>query len=245
MCTEQNKSTDGSQKHSVIRSITSAITEHAKDAILEVIQMNAPSPTKSPTSFWSHQTPHTSNTSHWSQESIQLQHMIERSLGVTALSMSKDPMIAGNMGLKNELRSEMGGAPSTKLLGTDESVNQYRNRRRKNGSRMKCSRTSRNDLIEIQDSSDDDSMVDNDKSEKAKFKKRVLLKLLSMYKVEKDEMKKEKIKYAMKALDSANESINNEMIEFTFNAHTTDLESFDSQDCVDSIIDFAEYKGDS
>ena len=239
MCTEQNKSTDGSQNHSVIHSITSAITEHAKDAILEVIQKNAPSPTKSPTSYWS-QAPQTSHTSHWSQESIQLQHMIERSLGVTALSMSKDPMIAGNMGLKNELRSEMGGAPSTKLLGTNESVNQYRNRRKKNGSRMKCSRTSRNDLIEIQDSSDDDSMVENDKSKNAKFKKRVLLKLLSMYKVEKDEMKKEKIKYAMKALDSANESINNEMIEFTFNAHTTDLESFDSQECANSIIDFAE-----
>ena len=95
-------------------------------------------------------------------------------------------------------------------------------------------------MIEIQDSSDDDSMVENDKSKNAKCKKRVLLKLLSMYKVEKDEMKKEKIKYAMKALDSANESVNNEMIDFTFNAHTTDLESFDSQECANSIIDFAE-----
>ena len=108
-CGNEQLAQDGSETHSVIRSITSAITEHAKDAILEVIQKNVPSPTKSPTRL----------PSHWSQdqlevnEPIQLQHMIERSLGVTALLMSKDLMIAGNMGLKNELRSEMGGCPST------------------------------------------------------------------------------------------------------------------------------------
>ena len=72
------------------------------------------------------------------------------------------------------------------------------------------------------------------------MQKRVLLKLLSMYKDEKDDIKKKKIKYAMKALDSANDSINHEMIDFTFNVYTTDLESFDSQDCANSIIYFAE-----
>ena len=239
-CTNEQPAQDGSEKHSVIRSITNAITEHAKDAILEVIQKNVPSPTKAPTSL----------TSQWSQdqlavtkETIELQHMIERSLGVTALSMSKDLMIAGNMGLKNKLRSEMGGCPSTQLLESNDTVSRYRAAQlRRQGSRTKCSRSSRNELIDLQESSDDESKPKNTKGTKANFKKRVLMKYLAKYKAEKDDSIKDRIKYAMKALDSDDGTIQNEMIDFTFNVHTTDLDSFDSDDCASNILDFADDK---
>lgn len=104
-----------SANHSVIREITSAITEHAKDAIVEVIQ-------------WSPLKVAKGSRDLHEPEQLQLQRVIEPSLGVTALSMAKDPMISGNMLLKNELREEMGGAPSTILTSTEETVGHYRNR---------------------------------------------------------------------------------------------------------------------
>ena len=61
-----------------------------------------------------------------------------------------------------------------------------------------------------------------------------------MFKEEKDELKKNKIRYAMKALDDSNVEVNNEMIDFSFQVHTTELDSFDSMDAALNILDFAE-----
>ena len=71
------------------------------------------------------------------------------------------------------------------------------------------------------------------------MKKATLLSLLNLFKNENNNSKRNKIKYAMKALDENNDTVNNEMIEFTFNAYATEIESFDSMDAALNILDFA------
>ena len=71
------------------------------------------------------------------------------------------------------------------------------------------------------------------------MKKAILLSLLNLFKNENDNSKRNTIKYAMKALDENNDTVNNEMIEFTFNAYATEIESFDSMDAALNILDFA------
>ena len=72
------------------------------------------------------------------------------------------------------------------------------------------------------------------------MKKRVLLKLLKMYKDEKDAEVKNRIKVTMKSLDSKNEKYNSEMLDFVLDVHTSDIESFDSNDAATSLLDFAD-----
>ena len=176
-------------------------------------------------------------------EQLQLEHMIKRSLGVTALSMAKDPMVSGNIGLKNEMRIEMSGAPSTQITKTGETVGQYRNRTQQQGkrsSKTRCSRTSRNNLVDLCES--DETHVEEEKVEKEnkmKMKKRIMMKLLEMYKNEKEENEKIKIKKAMRSLDDKHSSNKNGMIDFIFEVHTTSLGSFDSADAASNILVFA------
>ena len=65
---------------------------------------------------------------------------------------------------------------------------------------------------------------------------------MSKYQTEKDDSIKNRIKNAMKALDSDDDTVENEMIDFTFNAYIVDLDTFDSDDCADNILDFADDK---
>ena len=77
--------------------------------------------------------------------------------------------------------------------------------------------------------------------DKVRMKKMIMLiKIVSIFKNEKDEMKKNKIKYAMKALDDSNSEVKNEMIDFTFQVYATEIESFDSMDSPLNILDFTE-----
>ena len=218
-----------STKHSVIREITSAITEHAKDAIVEVIQG---SPLK--VSKESSDTP--------DRQGVQFQRAIENSLGVTALSLAKDPMVAGNIFLKNELREEMGGAPSTILSSTQETVAQFRSNKMKGHSdKKKCARASRNDLVDLC-SSDEENEKHMNKTRKAKMKNRILLNMLKKYKAATDVNEKVTIKKTMKDLDGNKSDSKNEMIHFIFDVHTIDLDSFDSTEATESILDFADDK---
>lgn len=160
------------------------------------------------------------------------------SLGVTALSMAKDPFISGNIALKNEFRAEMGDIPSTQLEGTQETVSQYRNRVRQSR-KIKCARGYRNDLVDLCSvSEDEDRDVKLADERKTKMKKRVMMKLLMLHKESKDGAEKAKIKAAMKALDGKYGSNKNEMIELIFDVHTSEIESFDSGDAVTHILDF-------
>ena len=72
------------------------------------------------------------------------------------------------------------------------------------------------------------------------MKKRILLKMLKMYKDEKDVEAKNWIKCAMKALDDKNEKYKSEMMDFILEVHTTDIESFDSNDAAVNLIEFAD-----
>ena len=219
-------------QHSVIQEITKSITEHAKDAIIEVIQQGSPIKKLG----WGNQSQES-----LLEEQVLIQRAIERSLGVTALSMAKDPMMAGNILLKNSLREEMGGAPTTTLSPTQETVSQYRSRRQR-GHRVGsgCSRTARNNLVDLSFTSDYEEEVKTMKLRKTKMKKRVMIKMLKMYKDEPDKKEKAKIKYAMKAIDEKEENSKNEMIKFTFDVHTTELDSFDSDDAVTNILEFVD-----
>ena len=44
----------------------------------------------------------------------------------------------------------------------------------------------------------------------------------------------------MKCLDEKKDETSNEMIHFTFDVHTTDLDSFDSSEATNSILEFAD-----
>ena len=156
--------------------------------------------------------------------------------------MAKDPMLSGNIALKNELREEMGGTPSSILNAMQESVGQYRRRLQQGNvsTSSKCSRTSRNNLVYLCSSKEDVQTTKSTTSRKTKMKKRVLLKLLKMYKDEKDAEVKNRIKGTMKSLDSKNEKYNSEMLDFVLDVHTSDIESFDSNDAATSLLDFAD-----
>ena len=58
-------------------------------------------------------------------EDYNLQATIERSLGITATALVKDPMISGNIPLKNQLCESLGDKPSTIINGTGKTVGQY------------------------------------------------------------------------------------------------------------------------
>ena len=94
--------------HTAIRDMTSTIAAHAQDSILRVLQQNSPVKTMSMSN-------QKLAATQFDPREIQL--AISQSLGVTALSLANDPMFAGNILLKNDLRSEMGGIPTTHLVG--------------------------------------------------------------------------------------------------------------------------------
>ena len=73
-------------------------------------------------------------------------------------------------------------------------------------------------------------------------KRRIIKELLSWYQNENDSSKRTKIKYAMKALDDNNHSVQNDMINFTFDVYSEELESFDSMDTAMNILNIAENK---
>ena len=81
-----------------MKELTQAITEHAKDSIVEVIQQQG-SPVKKQCDW-------TQLTQDSTDEQVEVQRAIERSMGVTAISMAKDPMISGNVSLKMYLENK-------------------------------------------------------------------------------------------------------------------------------------------
>ena len=162
------------------------------------------------------------------------------SLGVTALSMAQDPFISGNIALKNELRAEMGDIPSTQLVGTQETVNQYRNKMRM-GKKRKCSRSFRNDLVDLYSGSENEEECETKKVEnerKIKLKKRVMIKLLKLHKDSKDGGEKANIKTAIEAVGGKNNENKIEMIDLIFDVHASEIESFDSNDAAIHILEF-------
>ena len=77
---------------------------------------------------------------------------------MTVLNMVKDPQVSGNIALKNALRDEMGGMPTSHLLATQESVGQHRQRMGMKLSNAKCSRESRNELVDIYSSDEGEAV---------------------------------------------------------------------------------------
>ena len=88
----------------------------------------------------------------------ELQVALERSLGMTVLNMVKDPQVSGNIALKNALQDEMRGMPPSHLLATQESVGQHRQRMGMKLSNAKCSRESRNELVDIYSSDEGEAV---------------------------------------------------------------------------------------
>ena len=107
----------------------------------------------------------------------ELQVAIERSLGMSVLKMAKDPQVSGNIALKNALRDEMGGIPTTQLLATQEYVGQHSQRIGMILSRAKCSRESRNNLVDLYSSDEGEVVGTASKKQYSKMKKAILLSL--------------------------------------------------------------------
>ena len=219
--------------HSIIRDFTSTIVSSSADSMLKVLQHNSPtkklSGTVSPGLY--------NGPAQYDPSELQL--AIERSLGLTGLSLAQNQGMAGNVQLKNELRDAMGGTPSTHLVASNESVSQNRYWRRFRGKGPKCSRNSRNELYDLC-SSEEDEKKKNTTTLLRKKKAQIMKKFLKLYKNEEVDSKKQKIKYCMKALDEKNKEVNNEMIDYTFDIYTTELDSFDSMDAALNILEFAE-----
>ena len=237
----KDKSIVPTADHSIIRELTSTITSTAADSILKVLQNNCSIKQELPFNQFipcSTDLVTTTGVDQYDQREIQL--AIERSMGITALSLCKDNKIAGHVQLKNELRKELGGTPTTHLLSTNQSVSQHRNRKNyATGSKSKCSRTSRNILVDLCSSSSDES---NDSKvwtkTNQKLKKRIMMKLLKLYQNESDG--KKKMKYTMQALDDNNDIVKNEMIDLTFNVFSKDPDSFDSMEASLNMLNIAD-----
>ena len=73
-----------------------------------------------------------------------------------------------------------------------------------------------------------------------KKKMQIMKEFLLMYKNEKEEIKKKKIKYCMKCLDDNNKEVENEMIDYTFDVYTAELEIFDPKEAAINILEFVE-----
>ena len=227
------------------------ITDIAKDSIIEVLRQDSPMK-KSKVSKLHQAYAHASKRKYLPSNHIdlyssdsdtsiddhQVQAAIARSLGVTATALAKDPLIAGNIGLKNQLRGEMGDNPSTVLNAEGKTVAQYWDSRKKaRNHRSKSSRFSRNDLLDL---TGEEPEV---RTKKEKLGKRIKLKLLwlgmSASGPEKEVMRK-KVKFAIDALDPrARITEANEMIPYIYNLHVSDANSFDSTDAAKNILEYA------
>ena len=254
--TTSNKDHTASETHSIIRDLTSTIVASSADSMLKVLQHHSPSKKVSGTpapSSYNYVVPKTTGAECDNQyDPRELQVAIERSLGVTALSLAKNTEVAGSVPLKNELREALGGNPTTHLVTPNQSVAQNRHWRRfRDGSTAKCPRTSRNNLLNLSDVEDDskEMMESNlgkmesnlgDQTDAKRKKMQIMKEFLMMYKIEQDEMKKRKIRYCMKCLDDKNKETENEMIQYTFDVYTSELDAFDAQEAAINILEFAE-----
>lgn len=219
-------------KQSIMREINQTVVDTAKDAIVDVMQSL---PMKC-VQYYDNLHQHHPIKSHTSQypgdfNPVEVQQTIERSLVVTGLALAKDPTIAGHVGLKNELREEMGGRPTNMLVNTGQTVGQYQHD-------MKKRRASRNNLVDLYSSSDD-KVTKKSMQELAKMRKRIMMKFMVLHKKEKNVDVKHKIKYAMKSLDESMDE-RNKTIDFILKVHTADIETFDSMDAATTMIEFAD-----
>ena len=221
-----------SKSHSLIGELTAKINSQASDTIIHVLQHGSPIKKllqDDPSSL------------HKVGEQLQLQETLDRSLGVTATKLAHDPSISGNIQLKNELRKEMGGRPSTVLGRSGKTVGQYRECHRM---RRKNSRTYRNELYDLSmDSSDsEDSLggtIPFTNLKEEKLKTRIQKKLLEMLMNSSDELKKRKTRYAMKSLEGMNTNKSSDMVEYIFKMKTADdmITSFNSLEIAEYVVE--------
>ena len=239
--------TAASAIHSIIRDLTSIIVSSSADSMLKVLQHHSTikklsgTPTPSPDHRLFPKTTGVECDNHCDPREIQV--VIEHSLGVTALSLANETEIAGSVPLKNELREALGGVPTTHLVSPNETVSQYRHWRRYRsaaGSSAKCSRTSRNELLDLCSSDEEDGKKTSLNLELKKKKMQIMKEFLLMYKNEKEEIKKKRIKYCMNCLNNKNKEVENEMIDYTFDVYTAELKIFDPKEAAIKILEFAE-----
>ena len=234
---EPRASVAAADSHSIIRDLTSTIVSSSTDSMLRVLQNHSPSKKLNGSSYGSSYVTGDSVSNQQDQyDPRELQLAMERSLGVTAHTLAQNQELSSNIQFKNELRTALGGIPSTHLVAENQTVAQNRNSRRFQNKNPRCSRTSRNNLYDLTET-DDDKQLKQDVQRK---KIRILKKLFKLLKDENDVDKKNKIKYCIKALDEKNEKVNNDMIDFTFEVYTTELNSFDSMDAAVNILEFGE-----
>lgn len=224
---------------SAIGQITKIAAEVAKDSVIEVIQKDSPCKCNKHTSCCTactyHQSSNHIDLCHSSSydKDADIRHTIKQSLGVTGSGLAKHPGVAGNIMLKNKLRKELGGKPTTTLSCSGLSVNQFWDRTKKAiGHWYKCSRTSRNSLKNLW-SSDSKSTKEN----KWRLVKRMKLKLLEIQFSKTGEEKKktkQKVKHIFDTLNGRKKvTEKNEMIPYICDMHISDPGTFDSKDAAE------------
>lgn len=168
-----------------------------------------------------------------------LQRSVERTMGVAASGLMHSPEVAGNSMVRNHLREEFGGKPTTHLHSKGETVPQYFQR---TGKDSRSTRFSRNNLCDLSTENDDVNEAagtpKKSKSDSKMFKERkerVMSKLFDCKTETTDTIKRKKIKYTMKNFEDEQSMVSK--IFKTKSDRMTDNE-FVSSDEADKLINF-------
>ena len=125
-----------SSHQSVLGGIAKICSDSSTNAIIRVLQNSG--------GFNNHNQPTSAGKTNCLQDSqAPIRNTVHRAMGVASLGLTQNVTIAGDQNLRNKIRSELGGAPSTMLNETSETVSHYYQRTGKDNS---SSRAYRNNL---------------------------------------------------------------------------------------------------
>ena len=213
-----------SSHQSVLGGIAKICSDSSTNAIIRVLQNSG--------GFNNHNQPTSVGKTNCLQDSqAPIRNTVHRAMGVASLGLTQNVTIAGDQNLRNKIRSELGGAPSTMLNETSETVSHYYQRTGKDNS---SSRAYRNNLKQSKKSQSEGlkSQIYEEN------KKRVSKRLLQRFRSTRDTLIKKKIKYCIKKLSYVSDD--NCMINTVFDLCTNEGESFSSFDVADDLINFVD-----
>ena len=226
---EANSPSKIASNQSILGGIAKIISDSSTNALLKVIQDSGGIDSTSTSSVNALSNQNTTNVKH-PKKSI-----FERSMGVAASGLAQNEMLAGNQILRTQLRKELGGAPTTVLSSSNETVGHHLI---KNGRDNSSSRSYRNNLKD--DVNFKCAVNDNNSDKMSNDRKRVSKRLLQSFRNCNDNLKKSKIKFCLKKLKVMNNTNDDSMVNTVFELNTADEQSYSSADVAEELINFVD-----
>ena len=225
---EQSSPSKIASNQSILGGIAKIISDTSTNALLKVIQDSGGIGTSS-------SSVNVSSIDTSTNDKHARRNIFERSMGVAVSGLAQNEMLAGNQLLRTELRKELGGAPTTVLSSTNETVGQYLI---KNGRDSSSSRSYRNKL---KDDVNLKCAVNDKKTDKtSNDRKRVSKRLLQSFRTCNDNLTKSKIKFCLKKLKVTNNTNDDSMVNTVFELNTADEKSYSSADVAEEFINFVD-----